>query len=60
VFHVPIPLFDAEMPAHAALVNLAERAEAVAAGVDVDGVGFQRARQRVREALEADGVGEAV
>jgi hypothetical protein len=58
VFHVPIPLFDPDYASHVALVRLGERAEAVAAQVDVEGVGFQRARRRVREALEEDGVGQ--
>jgi hypothetical protein len=51
-------MFDPEDASHVALVRLAQRAEAVAAQVDVAGVGFQRARRRVREALEEDGVGQ--
>jgi SAM-dependent methyltransferase len=57
VFHVPIPLFDPVDDAHIALVDLAERAETVAAGLDVEGLWFTRARQLVRSALDADGVG---
>jgi hypothetical protein len=56
VFYVPIPLFDEGVDAHRELAALATRAEAVAAGVDVSGVGFQRARTRVRAALETEGV----
>jgi hypothetical protein len=56
VFHVPIPLFDPGDAEHIALVELAGRAEAIAADVNVDGMGFQRARARIRDALEAAGV----
>jgi len=50
--------FDPEDTAHRALVELGARSEAVAAGTDVEGVGFQAARRRVRNALDADGVAE--
>ena len=57
VWRLPIPLFDAAEDSHAQLVQLAVRAEEVAATVDVSGVGrFEMKRRRVREALEADGV----
>jgi hypothetical protein len=56
VFNVPIPLFDSKERGHVTLVELAERAEDLAATVDVEGVGFQQARARIREALQTDGV----
>jgi SAM-dependent methyltransferase len=57
VFHVRIPLYAPTDPVHSHLAELARHAEDVAAAVDVEGVGFQRARTRIREALLEDGVG---
>jgi len=57
VFSLPFPAFDAADDVHRLLVDLAARAEEVAAAVDVDGYRqFQRARRAVREALLEDGV----
>lgn len=57
VWQLPIPLYAPLDESHARLVALAERAELVAASVDVEGGGrFEAKRRRVREALEADGV----
>lgn len=59
VFAVPFPAFDAADAMHLQLVDLAARAEAVAAEVGVDAHRqFQRARRAVREALVDDGVQE--
>lgn len=56
VFQVPIPLYDAEQPAHTTIAELAQRAEAVAAAVELPTVSFQAQRRRIREALVLDGV----
>jgi hypothetical protein len=57
VWRLPVPLFDAADERHVQLVELAERSEEVAAGVDVEGGGrFETKRRRIREALEADRV----
>lgn len=57
VFAVPFPAFDPGSDLHRRLVNLADRAEHVAQGVDADvHRQFQRARRAVREALAEDGV----
>jgi hypothetical protein len=56
VFKVPIPLYSADDPAHVLLANLADRAESVAASVELPSVSFQAQRRRIREALVADGV----
>ncbi|WP_298373541.1 N-6 DNA methylase [Azospirillum sp.] len=51
-FNLPIPRFDAEDPLHQALVQAAQRAEALAALVELpDAIPFQRARALVRRAL---------
>jgi hypothetical protein len=59
VFHVPIPVFDPTNASHLELVELAERAEMVSAA-DGAGGSFQSARTRIRQLLNADGVGQAV
>ena len=57
VFMVPFPGFDEDDGVHRRIAALAERAEAVAADVDVDAHRtFQRARRAVREALLEAGV----
>jgi SAM-dependent methyltransferase len=58
IWLIPIPVFDSSAPAHLALVDLGEAGEATAVAVDVTGMGFQRARRRVRAALEAEGVAD--
>lgn len=57
VFNLPIPLFDAADPGHAALAAAAGRAEGVAAEVALkEGEHFTRARRRIRAALAEDGI----
>jgi hypothetical protein len=56
VFQLPIPLYDAADSAHQWLVALAERAEEVAAGVELRVERFETQRRRIREALAANGV----
>lgn len=51
-----IPTFDPGNALHAKLAAAAARAETVAAAVDLEGLRFQAARGRIREALAADGV----
>jgi hypothetical protein len=61
VWYVDIPEYDAAIALHGQLAALGERAEMVAADVDLDtGIGFQVARRRVRQALETDGVAQAI
>lgn len=60
VFKVPFPLFSPDNPSHNRLAALAERAEAVAAAVELPAVSFQAQRRRIREALELDGVGKEI
>lgn len=60
VFKVPIPLYQLDDPAHARLVALGERAEDVAAGVELPAVSFQTQRRRIREALVLDGVSKEI
>lgn len=47
VRQLPNPRFDPAAELHVEPSSLGEEAEQVAAGVDVDGVGFQAARGRV-------------
>jgi SAM-dependent methyltransferase len=61
VWYAPIPAFRPTDEHHQHLVALAEEGEAVAADVDLpEGLGFQRARRLIREALEAAGTLEAL
>jgi hypothetical protein len=61
VFELPFPTFDPRNGAHAALAQLAARAEQVAAQVQLDDRWqFQRARRVVREALQEDGVARTI
>jgi hypothetical protein len=57
MFELPIPKFDAAEPIHVELAEQAVEAEAIAAKVDVDGLGFVAARGRIRDALRTNGVG---
>jgi len=56
VWQMPIPLYDPTRPLHRDLVDLAERAEQVAAAVELSAQSFQALRRRIRQALVADGV----
>jgi SAM-dependent methyltransferase len=57
VWYVPVPEYNAENDEHRRLVELADRAERVAASVELpERMGFQAARRLIREALRADGV----
>lgn len=56
VWQIPIPLYEESAALHRELVDLAVRAEQVAAGVDLPQQSFQALRRRVRQALIADGV----
>ena len=61
VWYVPVPEFDPSDKRHRHLVDLAEQAEAVAAGINLaEGLGFQRARKLIRQALEDLGTAEAI
>jgi SAM-dependent methyltransferase len=58
VWRLPIPLYVPENDAHRQLVELAGRAEEVAAATDITAPRtFQAQRRLIREALERDGVG---
>ncbi len=61
VWYVPIPEYDAAIGDHRALAELGAQAEDVAGEVEVPAsLGFQTARRRVREALQAAGVEHAI
>lgn len=61
MFNLPIPRFDPKDKLHQALAEAAEKAEKVAAAVELpDGVKFQRARRLVREALAEAGVAQEI
>lgn len=61
VFHVPFPTYDPAIAEHRAVVQLAARAEQVAAAVDLGSVmTFTEARTRIRTAIAAAGVGSAI
>ncbi|MBI4334379.1 MAG: N-6 DNA methylase [Chloroflexi bacterium] len=57
----PIPLFDAENRLHARLVKAAARAERVAAAAPLkEDMHFVKSRQKIREALQEDGVAREI
>ncbi|MDK8455915.1 hypothetical protein QP958_10995 [Corynebacterium marquesiae] len=58
VRRLPIPKFDPAYPLHMQLVDLASRAEKIAAGVDAGNYRFQRHRRLVRDALAKAGITE--
>lgn len=61
VFSLPFPMFDRRDPAHMHAAALAERAEQVAATVELDDTWqFQKARRVIREALREDGVADEI
>ena len=61
IFNLPIPRFDPKSKLHRDLAAAAEKAEQVAAAVELPvGVKFQRARALVRGALVEDGVAERI
>ncbi|KPF73636.1 hypothetical protein IP88_09020 [alpha proteobacterium AAP81b] len=58
MFNLPIPLFDAAAPLHRDLAAAGAEAERIAGLVEIpEGERFVAARQRVRRALIADGIG---
>jgi hypothetical protein len=56
VWRLPIPTYDPTQEAHCQLVELAQQAEDAAAEVEIDGIGFQRARRLIRDMLEDQGI----
>jgi hypothetical protein len=61
MFTLPIPRFDPSDGLHEKLGSLAARAEAVATAISFEeGVKFQRARNRVREALTEAGIAQQI
>jgi hypothetical protein len=60
VFRLSIPLYDPGDEEHRKLVTLAERAEEVAAAIELPAVSFQAQRRRIRDALSGDGVGAVI
>lgn len=61
MFKLPIPQFDAANRLHRELAEAAERAEQVAASVPLKaGEHFVRARQRIRAALQGDGIAQRI
>lgn len=55
-FQLPVPQYDPDDDSHSRLVELAERAEAVAANTNLPSVRFEAQRRHIREALVEDGV----
>ena len=61
VWRLPIPLFEPAEAAHKVLVELAAKAEEIAAETDVSAHRtFQAQRRVIREALESQGVSQAI
>ena len=61
VWRLPIPLFDPTDAVHKQLVELAAKAEEIAAGVDVSAHRtFQAQRRVIREELERQGISHAI
>ncbi|MDA8380335.1 MAG: N-6 DNA methylase [Actinomycetota bacterium] len=60
VWYAPIPEFDHDDPHHRRLVELAVKAEEVAADIEIGDAGFQKARQMVRQALSEEGLADAL
>jgi len=61
VWYLPIPEYDPAINEHRQLAELGRRAEDVAASVQLpERISFQTARSRVRDALDADGVANAI
>ena len=58
VWRLPIPKFNPADPLHTQLVDLAAKAEEVAAGVDAGTYGFKKHRRLVRDALATAGITE--
>lgn len=58
MWRLPIPKFDPDDPLHMQLVDLAAKAEEIAAGVDAGTYGFQKHRRLVRDALAKAGITE--
>jgi hypothetical protein len=57
VWYPPTPEYDGENPDHRRLAELAERAEAIVAAIEIaPGIGFQRARGLLRESLASEGL----
>jgi hypothetical protein len=56
IFQLPIPLYNPVDAAHQWLVALAERAEGIAATVELANTRFEGQRRQIRDALVADGV----
>jgi SAM-dependent methyltransferase len=60
VFQIPIPLYDPGDAVHAELVVLAERAEQLAAAIELPDVRFERQRKLIRDFLVSDGAAEDI
>jgi hypothetical protein len=61
VFNLAIPRFDPAVPLHQDLASTAREAEELAAEVELpEGVGFQRARKLVRDALTEAGLAQKI
>ncbi|WP_337456683.1 N-6 DNA methylase [Prescottella sp. D32] len=58
VWRLPIPRFDQNDPLHRQIVDLSIQAEELAAGVDLEGFGFQKARGLIRAGLDAAGISD--
>lgn len=56
VWRLPIPKYDSRNDLHVQIVGLAEKAEEIAAQVDISDFGFQKARKLIRTELESSGI----
>lgn len=56
VWRLPIPRYDATEDLHEKIAELSAEAELIAADVDIEGFGFQKARKLIRAALTQSGL----
>lgn len=59
-FMLPIPSYDSSNELHRRLVQLATEAETIANDTDLEELGFQAARSKVRSSLESQGIQSAL
>ncbi|MGW5740755.1 N-6 DNA methylase [Amycolatopsis sp. NPDC003861] len=60
VFSAEIPTYDSKNQKHVALAALAEQAESVAADVDLENTGFQKARRLIMAKLKNLGIAQQI
>jgi hypothetical protein len=60
VWQMPIPLFDSSNSLHTDLASLALAAKDLVDGLELPAQSFQAVRRRIRQALDADGLGSTI